>query len=471
VLGLSRAGEIAFSLGSRESGSFSQSGTLARATLAGGSAPREVLEDIQWADWSPDGRMLAVVRNVGTKNRLEYPIGKTLLETDGWIGHPRISPKGDRVAFLDHPSRRDNGGSVAVVDLAGKKTTLSSLFASSGGLAWAPDGGEVWFTAAPVGANQALYAASLSAKIRVLARVTGSLTLQDVSAGGRALVTHDNFRIGIVLQLADENRQRDLSWLDWGNPRDVSPDGKMVLFEEGGEGGGAGYSVYVRNLDGSPAVRLGEGLAQAFLPGAKSVLAIAHPVTDTRVVVYPLGAGESITVPTPGLNVDAAMAHPDGLRVLLQAREPGRGTRLYLKDLAGGNARAFTPEGYRALGSKALSPDGRVVMAVGPDRKVYLYPLGGGEPVSPPGLKEDDSVTAWSADSRAVFVTRRGERPLKISRVDLGSGTREVVRELMPADSAGVTAVGPVHILPDGKSFVFGYSRTLSDLHVVDGLK
>jgi Tol biopolymer transport system component len=471
VLGISRAGEIAFALGSHESIGFTQAGTLARATLGGGSAPREVLEDVQWADWSPDGRALAVVRMVGAKNRLEYPVGKTIIETDGWIGHPRVSPKGDRIAFLDHPTRSDNGGTVAVVDLAGKKTTLSSLFASSGGLAWAPGGREVWFTAAPVGANQAIYAASLSGKTRVLARVTGSLTLQDVSPDGRALVTHDNLRIGIVGQLAGEDRQRDLSWLDWGVVRDVSPDGKMILFEEGGEGGGAGYSVYVRNLDGSPAIRLGEGVAQGFLPDGRSVLAIANPVTDTRAVIYPLGAGESGTLPTPGLSVDRAIAHPDGRRVLLQAREPGRGTRLYLQGLAGGYARPFTPEGYRTLGIRALSSDGTRVVAEGPDRKVYLYRLGGGEPISPPGLTNEDNVIAWTADSRSVYVARRGERPLRVSRVDLGTGKRELVRELMPSDTAGVTGVSPVHMLRDGKSWVFGYFRILSDLHVVDGLK
>jgi hypothetical protein len=245
----------------------------------------------------------------------------------------------------------------------------------------------------------------------------------------------------------------------------------MVLFEESGEGGGAGYSVYVRNLDGSPAIRLGEGGAQTFLPDGKSVLAIAHPVTETRVVIYPIGAGEARTLPTPGLSVDRALAHPDGRRVLLQAREQSRGTRLYLQDLVGGSARPFTPEGYRTLGIKALSSDGTAVMAFGPDRKVYLYRLDGGEPISPPGLSNEDNVIAWSADSRSVFVTRRGERPLKVSRVDLGTGKKELVRELMPSDAAGVTGVGPVHVLPDGKSWVFGYSRILSDLHVVHGLK
>ena len=74
-------------------------GTLARVALAGG-APREVLEDVQGADWSPDGRELAVIRRVGQRRRLEYPIGKVLYEAD-MIFAPRISPKGDLVAFLE----------------------------------------------------------------------------------------------------------------------------------------------------------------------------------------------------------------------------------------------------------------------------------------------------------------------------------------------------------------------------------
>jgi hypothetical protein len=109
-------------------------------------------------------------------------------------------------------------------------------------------------------------------------------------------------------------------------------------------------------------------------------------------------------------------------------------------------------------------------MTVGPDRKVYLYRLAGSEPIPAPGLTNDDGVVAWAADARSVFVAHR-DRPLRVSRVDLETGKRELVRELMPSDAAGVTGVGPVHVLPDGKSWVFGYVRILSDLHVVEGLK
>ncbi len=471
VLGVSSSGEIALSLGNRFQGAFINVGTLARATLAGGSAPREILEDVQLADWSPDGRSLAVVREAGGKNRLEYPIGKILYETDGWIGNARVSPDGARIAIFDHPARGDNGGTVAVLDGAGKKKTISELFASSGGLAWAPNGKEVWFTATPVGANQALYATNLSGKTRTLARVTGSLRLHDVSRDGRALVTHDSLRIGLVASLAGESAQRDLSWLDWGSLRDVSPDGSLVLFEESGEGGGPGYSVYVRNIDGSPAVRLGEGGALGFSPDGKSVLAVLRPASDRRLVAYPVGPGEARTISPAGLAVQRAHWHPDAKRIVVQASEAGRGPRMYLLDGASGKARPFTPEGYRTHGIKALSPGGDFVVVVGPDRKVYRYPTEGGEPTLVPALSFSEGIQGWAPDGRFAYVTRRGDRPLKIYRLELATGGKELVREVMPSDAAGVGEVYPVLLLPDGKSLVFGYSRGLSDLHVVDGLK
>ena len=129
----------------------------------------------------PDGREMAIVREVGLSSQLEYPIGKVLYQTAGWVSHPRVSPKGDLVAFMEHPQRGDDGGMVAVIDRAGKKRTLTERYTSEWGVAWSPKGDEIWLTAAKVGANRALYAVSLAGKERMLARVTQSLTLQDVS--------------------------------------------------------------------------------------------------------------------------------------------------------------------------------------------------------------------------------------------------------------------------------------------------
>ncbi len=155
LLSIARSGEMAVSLDRHASiVPFTRSGTLARLSMTGGGSPREVLEDVQFADWSPDGQSLAVVRNLGGKVRLEFPPGKVLYETAGWISHPRVSPRGDEVAFLDHPVQGDDGGSAAMVDLSGKRRVLSELFASAQGLCWSPDGNEVWFTVATVGSNR-----------------------------------------------------------------------------------------------------------------------------------------------------------------------------------------------------------------------------------------------------------------------------------------------------------------------------
>ena len=234
------------------------------------------------------------------------------------------------------------------MDRAGRKTSLSKPFASVQGLAWGPDGTEVWFTAADV-SLRALYSASLSGKVRLRSRVAGNLTLRDISREGRLLVTRDTFRMEMRGLLPGESKERDLTWLDYSLPTGISADGRTVLFTEGGEGGGPGYSVYVRATDGSPAVRLGEGYGQALSPDKKWAIAIQRPATDPQLVAYPTGAGEARVFPKDGLSAWNACWFPDGKKLLFTANEPGEGRRLYERDFSGGKPRALTPEGYRGL--------------------------------------------------------------------------------------------------------------------------
>ena len=240
--------------------------TLGRVPLAGG-APREVLENVGWADWSPDGASLAVVHLVDGINRLEFPIGKVLYESKGQITHARVSPRGDRVAFIDHPDPvlSFSGGSVVAVDPKGAAKTLSTGWADLYGLAWRPDGREVWFTAARRDEFKALRAVTLGGEERLVARVMGQLDLEDVSRSGRVLVGHANFRVDMVGRSPGESKERELTWLGLSQVADLSRDGSRVLFTELPEGAGEGGSTYLRPTDGSPAVRLGDGLAQASL--------------------------------------------------------------------------------------------------------------------------------------------------------------------------------------------------------------
>ena len=470
VLAVSKSGEMALSLGQHIVGPFMASGTLARMSVAGGAAPREILEDVQWADWSPDGTSLAIVHEATGRNRLEFPIGKVLFETPGWISHLRVSPGGDEVAYIDHPVRGDDGGTVVVAGHSGKPKKLSEAFESAQGLAWAPAGGEVWFTGAKSGVNRALYAVSLSGKQRLIARIPGTLTLHDVSSGGRVVMTRDTNRQELLGSSSGEQKDRDLSWLDWSNASDISADGKTILFAEAGEGGGAGYSVYIRRMDGSPAVRLGEGNSQALSPDGKWALAITKVASEPQIVLYPTGAGETRTLPREGLVAQAAHWLPDGKQILFTASEPGHGSRLFLRDISGGKPRAISPEGYRSF-PRTVSPDGKLVAVRGPDQRLYLYPLAGGEPSAIPGLTAEDTPTAWSADGRSLYVYRRREVPAKVYRLDIATGQKDLWKELMPFDAAGVVSVSPPLIAPDGNAYAYAYIRTLSDLYLVDGLK
>ncbi len=467
VLAISSSGEMLLSLGSRPRDAFLYSGTLARVPLVGG-APREILENVEWADWSPDGNTLAVVHEVNGRKRLEFPLGKVLYEADGWIGNLRVSPKGDMVAFIDHPQPRDDGGSVDLIDASGQKKSLSDGWDSIQGVAWSPKGDEVWFSATRTGGDRSLYAVDLAGKVRLLARVPGELTLLDVGREGTVLLTRGNDRAGMIGLAPGETKERDLSWLDWSVPGALSPDGKQILFQEAGEGGGPKYAVYIRKTDGSPAIRLGEGSGMALSPDGK--WALARPNTNpSPLSLLPTGVGEMRQVKDDGLNHTGAAWLPDGDHIVFSGIEAGHGMRLYVESLSDGKAKAITGEGVGP--NLVLSPKGDLVADIGPDRKIYLYPVAGGDPRLLPGAEPSELPTGWSADGSEVFVILRGEIPARVFRIDIATGKRTLWKSVEPADSAGIDTIGRVNLSLDTKSYVYSYVRTLSDLYMVEGLK
>jgi len=466
VLAISSSGEMLLSLGSRPRDAFLYAGTLARVPLVGG-APREILDNVEWADWSPDGNSLAVVHEVSGRKQLEFPLGKTLYVADGWIGNIRVNPKGDKVAFIDHPQPRDDGGSVDIIGSSGKKKVLSDGWDSIQGIAWSPKGEEVWFSATRTGGDRSLYAVDLSGNVRLLARVPGELTLLDVARDGLVLLTRGNDRAGMIGLAPGETKERDLSWLDWSVPASLSADGKEILFQEAGEGGGPKYAVYIRQTDGSPAIHLGEGSGIALSPDGK--WALARQNTDPApFMLLPTGVGETKPVKDDGLNHNGAAWLPDGNHIVFSGIEPGHGIRLYVESLTDGKPKAISGEGVGP--GPILSPNGDLVADTGPDRKVYLFPIAGGEPRLVPGVEPSEYPTGWSADGRELFVIARGEIPAPVTRIDIATGKRTLWKNLEPADSAGIDTIGRVLLSRDTKSYVYSYVRTLSDLYMVEGL-
>ncbi len=468
VLSISPEGEMAVLLHSHNVDPYINTGTLGRLPLGGG-APREVLENVQWADWSPDGTNFAVVREFGGQSRLEYPIGKVLYQTGGWLSHPRVSPKGDMVAFIEHPVRRDDAGFIAVIDHSGKKKTLSTGWETAWGLGWSPNGTEIWFSSTRLGYGRYLSAVNLSGKERLLAREPGTLTLQDVARDGRVLITRDVPRVGMVGMTAGSSKERDLSWLDWSAPKELSADGKRLLFTESGEAGGENYSTYLRGTDGSPAIRLGDGLSFALSPDQSWVLS-GLPQPPVQFYLLPTGAGESKQLTHDNINRLWARWFPDGKRVLFSANEPDKGVRLYIQDINGGQAKAITGEGVNGS-LVAISPDGKLVAMVGPDQKPALLTVDSGEVRPIPDLKAGEAPIAWTSDGHSLFVYRLGEVPATVNKLDLATGRKQIWKQLVPPDVSGVTDISSIFITPDGNNYVYEYGRTLSDLYLVNDLK
>ena len=468
VLAISSSGEMALMLlGTRDLAR----GTLARRPIAGG-APRELVENVEWADWAPDGERLAIVRWDGNRRRLEFPVGAVLHHAEGWLSHPRVSPGGDAVAFLDHPVFGDNRGSVEVVDLTGKRRTLSGPWKAVWGLAWR--GSEVWFCASESGSARALFGVDLSGETRLLARLPLRLTLHDISPDGeRVLLAHDSLRRAIMARPPGEAEERELTWLDYSNAKDLSTDGRTLLFSEDGEAGRGTYAVYVRNTDGSPAVRLGEGKATSLSPDGKWALSILVHRRPQELVLLPTGAGEMRTLPAgPIESYVWANWFPDNRRILVAGSQPGRSRRLYVQDVEAGSPRAVGPETVNAaLGGVAVSPDGEWVAVASPEQRVLVFPVRGGEARAVPGLEAGEIPIQWTPDGKAIHVFDPDALPAPVYRVDTATGEKQVVCELMPSDPAGITGIGRVRITPDESAYVYTFSRILSELYLVQGLR
>jgi serine/threonine protein kinase/dipeptidyl aminopeptidase/acylaminoacyl peptidase len=467
LLGISRSSELALTMRGRPGSRLDfEGGMLADAPMLGGT-PREILQDVAWADWSPDGQ-LAVVHHVNGRDHLEYPIGKVLYQTSGSISNIRFSPQGDKIAFLDHPKRWDDGGSVCVTDLSGNKTTLSSDWGWVYGLAWSQQGKEVWFSAVEKGSsNRSLWAISLSGRQRKVLTVPGGLTMQDIAPDGRILATIDVERLAMEWS-GKEKQVRDLSWFDWSIAKDISSDGQSVLFEEGAEPAGQNNAVAIRKVDGSPPIRLGDGTADTLSPDGKWAISFLQS-GPARLKLLSVGPGQSREIALPELERLQNGSHflPDGKRIVVNGNEHGHSGRTYIVDVAGGKPVPVTPEGVYAT---LPSPDGKFLAGETADRKLDLFPLDGGPVRHIPDVEPGYVLAHWSADSKALYVYRTGELPLKIQRLDIATGKTKPVRELVPSDLGGVVSIAPVITNVDASAFAYTYYQTFSVLYVVSGL-
>jgi hypothetical protein len=475
ILAISSKEEMAILLRPRLLSFFASEGTLARVPMAGGT-PREVLEGVLDADWSPDGKELAVIHVVDERYRLEYPIGHILYEPDPptWIGHLSVSPDGRRVAFAEHPLARDDSGSISIVGPDEPRHSLVSGYAGAELVHWSPNGHEVWFTGSRKGGEtQQILAVTMRGRVRVVLEQAGPLQLLDVSRRGQALVARGMAWTEIRAGARGNAEEAELPAGELSFLSDLSDDGTRVVGTDEGTGGGSNFSFYIQKTDGSPPVWLGDGDGQALSPDGRSVLALLLQARPQQLVIVPTGPGETRTLePGPIVRYSRAVWDPSGQRVVIAGANSQDVEQLYVQTLAGGPPTPVSGEGVTLANvGRPVSPDGRQVVALDPDGIPSLYPLQGGRPVPVPGLDDYDVPICWTPDGRELYVARYQATPPRIERIEVASGRSQPWKGPRRALSSGLMGQIRLLVTPDGESYAYGSYRRMSDLYLSSPLR
>lgn len=440
-------------------------GTLARMPIDG--APRAWMKDVREADWAPNGSDLAIVDDLGGRDRLEYPVGHALKETSGYFSDPRVSPDGQRVAFFEHPARFDDRGWVRVVDRSGGEKTLAGEYWGVEGLAWSADGRRILYSAAAGQSRYQPYSVDLSsgAPPRQEFPAVGSVFVQDVAKDGRWIVLRADGRANMRAHLPSTDGERDFSWLNGGIRPTLSRDASLLLFTDASESAGTNYAVTYRKTSGGSAVRLGEGLGFGLSPDGAWALALMPSSPDIR--LYPIGPGSPIHLPRgPMTNYADAAWFPDSKRIVVCGSETGHAPRCYEQSISGGLPKPITAEGAIAA---RISPDGRSMAAQQTDGKWIVATVQDGAAHRLAwGAAAGEFVVGWAADSRSVYLQSVGT-PARIDRLDLSTGKRTIVAEIGPPDRAGLTSIG-VNSFRDDGTYAYGYRREPTTIFVVSGL-
>ncbi len=468
LLAISRKGELALIVNARYLQQRLYTGTLARMTL--GSAPRAVLEQVREADWGPDSEAMAIVHDLGDgRDRLEYPIGTARHEVAGYLSDPRISPDGAQVAFVAHPWRFDDRGTVMVVDRAGSARTLTPELWSIEGLAWSGDGRTIVFSGSASGGGQMqvmAVPADGGAPHRAVLSAPARLIVHDVAPDGRWLTVREDLTNGVRVRGPGVDGERELSWLGSSGARSLSSDGRQLLMVDVGQRSGPSYGVLLRGIDGSQPIRLGVGSAERLSPDGRWAAAIV--ASPPEAVLYPTGAGAPRRLGGGRFDpVSSVQWFPDGQHVLLCGTEKGRSPRCYRTDLDGTTFTPVTDDGVQAT----LAPDGTTLLLRMTDGSSRVAGLG--QPASRPfaSLQTSDRVVGWSRDSRAVYVQRGSEVPALVERVDLATGVRTPARTLAPEGIEAPASVVVADWVDEGRAYAYNYTSVPSVLFVVSGAR
>ena len=429
-----------------------------------GAAPRELMEDVREADWGPDGENLAIIHDVGGRDVLEFPIGTALHESAGYLSDVRVSPRGDQVAFMEHPSKFDDRGSVNVVDLEGKVRVLAGGYWGVEGMAWSPDGAAVYYSAGESHNTFSVYRAGLDGDVAPVSQGAGATTIHDIASDGTWAVTRDDLPSSIMFRAAGSDAEVDLSWLDSGLEPVLSADARDVAFTDASSLAGVNYAVTLRPAAGGAIIRLGEGTAAQFSADGKFVLAIV-PSTPPRLMAYPVGAGKAVQFDRGEFeNMSGALWLPGEDRILVSGNLTGQPSRCFLLVAATGETTPVGPPGIR---DAFPSPRGSEFVARS-QSGWSIYPLsdaGEGSPVA--SMVTKDYVIRWHPDGSALYVYQKTQIPAIVDRIEVATGRRETVLTLGERNRAGRVSITSVSMADDLHSVAYVARHYASVLYTV----
>jgi len=434
-----------------------------------GSTRALVDHGIMSADWMSDPRQLVVARAIEGRNRLEYPLGKVVHQTSGWLNWVRHSPHSNAVAFIEHPIRHDDGGRIMLYEPAAGVRAVTEDWSAISGLAWNPLTKEIWFTATRGDGPRSIWAITPGAKPKLVLQAPGTLTLRDIDHNGRVLVTRDTQRLEMTGRLAGESSERAFSLLDWSRVQEVSAGGRDILFEESGDAVNPKSVVYLRHARDSVTTRLAEGIAMGLSPDGESALIASKD--HRQLLLVPTKGGTPRSLPDAGVHYQWARFFPDGRRLLILASKPGKGLRMYTRSLSDATLTVISPE--MMVRNVAISPDGQQVAILSDKRELTIYPATAS--ALPPRViatTEPLAPLRWTPDGSHLMVQhlrKYSDSTAQVSRLNVATRRLTPWKTLEPEDRMGVNSITGIAFSPDCESYVYSYRRVLSELFLVEG--
>jgi serine/threonine protein kinase/Tol biopolymer transport system component len=466
LLGLSPTGELQLAVDPLYHTNF-LSGTLAQGLMSGGT-PRALEQSVIAADYAPDGKTLAVARLANQKVQLEYPKGKVVYSTSGYLDYIRVSPDGKVVAFLEHPVFDDDRGWVSIIDESGNHKQLTPEFTTAQGLAWSRSGDEIWFTASGA-IDRQLYGVTLAGKQRAILVTPLGARLLDVGADGRVLLCSEDFRTEVAgVDPATGKQRRGLEWFNGSGLSDISPDGKAILFSEWGGPAGELYLVVYRKLDGSPPTALGEGANAKFSPDGLTAAAtvLSRP---PKIALHPVGTGESRRLTLGAIvNLSEVAWFPDGKHLLLQGSTEGQPLRTYEMDLEGGKPQPLGPADFTGA---TVSGDGKKIAGRNGSGEAVVFDRETQTVRAISGIAPQDQLQKWTKDGTALLVNDSTPQAAHMYRVEVATGKKTLVQNLEPSENAGSMMNLRMYYAEGSKTYAYNERRILSTLYVVEGLQ